>query len=116
MSVNSLRPFLPQRLALRAADIDAGQPAGHRVEAGGQNKNVQVVLARRCLDPAAGHSLDWRGTEINKTHIWLIEDLIKVLFQGRSLDAVGMNRLRGREYLGNGRIIDPRPCLSRQNL
>src|SRR5260370_15761299 len=67
------------------------------------------MLASRCLDPAARHSFDWGGAKVNKTHIVLIEDLIEVLLEGRPLDAVGMNRLRGREYLGNGRIIDPRP-------
>src|SRR5258708_32664799 len=66
--------------------------------------------ASRCLDPAARHSFDWGGAEVNKTHIAPVEDLIKVLFERRPLDAVGMNRLRGREYLGNGRVIDPRPC------
>src|SRR5258708_1794442 len=35
MGANAPRPLLPQRLALRAADINAGQPASHRVEAGG---------------------------------------------------------------------------------
>src|SRR5229473_4943757 len=67
------------------------------------------MLASRRLDPAARHSFDWGGAEVNKTHIVLIEDLVKVLFEGRPLDAVRMNRLRGREYLGNGRIFDPRP-------
>src|SRR6266516_7196973 len=66
------------------------------------------MLASRCPDPAAGHSFDWGGAKVNKTHIVLIEDLIKVLFERRPLDAVGVNRLRGREYLGNGRIVDPR--------
>src|SRR5260221_6685529 len=67
------------------------------------------MLASGCLDPAARHSFNWRGAEVNETHIVLIEDLIKILFERRPLDAVGMNRFRGREYLGNSRIIDPRP-------
>src|SRR5258708_5957349 len=108
MSVNSLRPFLPQRLALRAADIDAGQPASHRVETCGQDKNVQVMPAGGRLDPAARHSFDWGFTEIDKTHVGLIEDLEEVLFEGRSLGAKGVNRLRRCEHLGNGGIVNSR--------
>jgi hypothetical protein len=70
------------------------------------------MLASRCLNPTARHSFDWRGAEVDQTYIALIEDLIKVLFEGRPLDAVGMNRRRRREYLGNARIINPRPRLS----
>src|SRR6476661_6979548 len=109
MGANAACPLVLQRLALRAADINAGQPASHRVEAGGQDKNIQVVLVSSGLNPAARHSFDWRGAKVDQTYIALIEDLIEVLFEGRPLDAVGMNRLRRREYLGNGRIIDPRP-------
>jgi hypothetical protein len=69
---------------------------------------MSVTFTSRRLDPAARHFFDRGGAEVNKTHIVLIEDLVKVLFEGWPLDTVGMNRLRGREYLGNGRIGDPR--------
>jgi hypothetical protein len=81
MSVNSLCPFLPRRLAFRAADIDAGQAASHRVETCGQDKNVQVMPAGGRRDPASRHSFDWGFTKIDKTHIGLIEDLEEVLFK-----------------------------------
>lgn len=111
MGANTLRPLFLQRLALRATNVDAGQPAGHGVEAGRQDKNVQVMLAGRCPDPAARHPFDRGGAEVDKPHIGLIEDLVEVLFERRPLDAVGMKRLRRREHLGNGRIFDPRPGL-----
>src|SRR3984957_12359298 len=111
MSVNSLRPFLPQRLALRAADIDAGQSPSHRVETRGQDKNVQVMPAGGRRDSAAGHSFDWGFPEIDKTHVVLIEDLEEVLFERRSLGAKGVNRLRRCEYLGNGGIVNSRSRL-----
>src|SRR5438445_380669 len=51
------------------------------------------MLAGRRLDAAARHSFDRGFAEIDKAHIVLIEDLIKVLF----------------ERLANSRILDPRP-------
>jgi hypothetical protein len=108
MGVDALRPLLPQRLAVRAADIDAGQPARYRVETCGQDKNVQVMPAGGRRDPAARHSFDWGFTEINESHVGLIENLEEVLFEGGALGAKGVNRLRRRDYLGNGWIVDPR--------
>ena len=81
MSVNALRPFLPQRFALRAADIDAGQPTRDGIETSGQDKNVQVMSAGGRRDPAARHSFDRGFAEIDKAHIGLIEDLEEVLFK-----------------------------------
>src|SRR5260370_41862750 len=67
------------------------------------------MLAGRCLDPAARHSFDGRGAQVDDAHIALIEDLIEVLLEGRPFDSARMNWLRGGEYLGNGRVIDPHP-------
>src|SRR6202022_1354461 len=106
---NALGPLLLQRLALRATDINAGQPASHRVKAGGQQKNGPGLLPGRRLDPVSRHSFDGGGAEINKAHIVLIEDLVKVLFEGRPLDTVRMYWLRRGEHLANGRNLDPRP-------
>jgi hypothetical protein len=107
MSKNAPCPLFFQSLALRAADVDvdARQSASHRVETNGEDNNIQIMLASGCFDPAACHPFDGRGAEIDETHVALIEDLIGVLFEGRSFDTVGMNRLRRREYLGEGRII-----------
>src|ERR1700722_17216879 len=92
-------------------DIDAGQPARHGIEPGSEDENVEVMLAGGRLDPAARHRFDRGFAEIDKAHIGLIEDLIKVLFERRPFGAIGMKRLGRCEDLGNGRILDPRPRL-----
>src|SRR6267378_539434 len=67
------------------------------------------MLAGRRLDPAASYSFDRSFAEIDKAHVRLIKDIKKVLFEGRSLGAIGVNRLRRCEDLGKSRIFDPRP-------
>ena len=94
MGSNAVHPLFLQSPAIRAPDIDAGQSASHRVKPGSQDQNIQSVLAGYSLDPTAGHFLDRRFAEIDKAHVGLIKDVKKVLFEGRSLGAIGVNRLR----------------------
>src|SRR5260370_32215032 len=84
-------------------------PDSHGVEPGSQDKNIQVMLAGRRLYPAASYSFDRGFAEIDKAHVGLIKDVKKVLFEGRPLSAIGVNRLRRCEDLGKSRIFDPRP-------
>src|SRR5712664_1451299 len=66
------------------------------------------MLAGRRLDPASSNSFDRCFAEIDKAHVGLIEDIKKILFEGRPLSAIGVKGLRRCEHLGKSRIFDPR--------
>ena len=91
MGTHTVSPTSPSasRPACRGYRCRSARP-NHGVEAGSQDKNIEVMLAGRRLYSAARYSFD-RGflAEIDKVHVGLIEDIEKVLFEGRPLSAVG---------------------------
>ena len=107
MGARTLGPFILERDSLSTAYVYAGQPPGYGIEAGGQDQNVQFVLALLRLDALRGYSLDRRLAQVDKRDIVLIEHLVIILFQRRALDAERMGRIHGRQLVRNGRIFDP---------
>src|SRR5271154_6771770 len=67
------------------------------------------MLASRRLDASARYPFDRAFAEIDKAHVRLIEDIKKILFKGRPLRTIRMNRLHRCEDLGEDRILDPCP-------
>ena len=58
------------------------------------------MLASRRLDPTARHSFDRGFAEIDKAYVGLVEDIKKVLLEGRPLRTIRMNRLHRCKDLG----------------
>src|SRR5215207_6975028 len=68
-----LGPLLPQRAASPAADVDVEQGPGHRVEAGGEDDAVELVLGDPGPHTPCGDPLDWLAAEINQADVVTIE-------------------------------------------
>lgn len=68
----SVGPFVLQRDAADASDIDPIGGAGDGVEAGGINDHVKLLLARRSADAVRRDALDRRLVEVDERDIGLI--------------------------------------------
>src|ERR1700756_4654027 len=59
MRARAAGPFLTQRLAVRAANVDAGQAAREEIEPRRQHENVELDFPVLRFDTRWRHSLDW---------------------------------------------------------
>src|SRR6266567_71203 len=64
MRARAAGPFLAQRLAVRAANVDAGQAAGEEIEPRRQYQNVELDFPVRRLDTRRRYSFDWRLEQV----------------------------------------------------
>src|SRR3954447_17699311 len=76
-----VRPFRFQRHAVDAADIDAVESAGDRVEPGGVDDDVELVLGVAGLDTARSNALDRGLGKVNELDIGLVVDFEVAAFE-----------------------------------
>ena len=83
-----LAPFVLQRAAAASANVDVGQGAGPRVEAGGKHQDVDFVqLPVSGSHSAFGEALDRSFLHVDKLHVVAVERLEVVRFQRHSFRA-----------------------------
>src|SRR5215469_5178833 len=111
MRARAAGPFLAQRLAVRTANVDAGQAARQEIEPRRQNENVELDFPVLRLDTRRGHSFDWGLDEVDNLDVRLIVRLVIVLLQGRPLNAERMQWLHRRKFLRDRGILDSRAHL-----
>src|SRR5271156_1061303 len=97
MRARAAGPFLLQRLAVGAANVDAGQAAREEIETRRQYENVELDFPVLGLDTYWCHSLDWRLVQVDDLDVRLIVRLVIVLLQGRPLNAERMHGLHRRK-------------------
>src|SRR5437899_1466275 len=107
MRARAAGPFLTQRLAFRAANIDAGQAAREEIEPRRQYENVELDFPILRLDTRRRHSFDWGLEQADNLNVRLIVRLVVVLLQGRPLNAERMEWLHRCKLLRDGGILDP---------
>ena len=112
VGAHALGPLVPDRDVVAAADVDAGEPAGHRVEAGAEGDHVEFVLAVAGEHAARRDALDGTRLQVHQADVRLVEDVEEPLLERGPLDRVGMRRLGRREDVGDGRILDARAHLA----
>ena len=67
----------------------------------------KFVIALAGLDAGRRDSFDRRLSKVDKTHVFLIENLKVVLFQRRSFHSERMRWIDRRQFVRDGRICDP---------
>src|SRR6202030_2794686 len=107
MRARAAGPFLPKRLAVRAANVDAGQPAREEIEPRRQYENVELDFPVLRLDTRRRHSFDWRLEQVDDMDGRLIVRLVVVLLQRRPFNAERMQWLHRCKLLRDGGILDP---------
>ena len=65
----SVGPPVAQRDALATTDVDAQQGAGHRIEAGGEDDRVELVIVVGCADAGAGELDDGRLLQVDERDV-----------------------------------------------
>src|SRR6202000_1987815 len=96
-----------QRPAAASLDAEFLQRAGQRVEAGGDDYNVERVLLSARADSVWRDLLDWAvGGCIHQLHVLLVEGLEVVGVQWLALGAVGVSL--GGQLFGGRRVVDDR--------
>src|SRR5712691_2003286 len=108
MRARAAGPFLTQRLAVRAANVDAGQAAREKIEPRRKYENVELDSPVLRLDTRRDHSFDWGLEQVDNMDARLIVRLVVVLLQARPLHAERMQWLHWCELLRDGGILDPR--------
>src|ERR1700756_2256336 len=107
MRARAAGPFLTQRLAVRAANVDAGQAAREEIEPRRKYENVELHFPVLRLDTRRRHSFDWGLEQVDNMDVRLIVRLVVVLLQGRPLNTERMQWLHWCKLLHDGRILDP---------
>src|SRR6516225_2922648 len=88
-----LRPVLPlllQRHPVHAADVDAIEGAGDRVETGRVNDDVELVFAITGFDARRGDALDRRLVDVDQLDVGLVVDLEIAAFERHAAGAEAM--------------------------
>ena len=102
-------PLRCQRNPVPAPDVDGGQRAGHRVEAGREHDGVELVLGRGRAE-AGRRELDQRRlAQVDQVHVGPVERLVVAGVQAHPL---GADRERARaQRLGHLGVVDDRADL-----
>ena len=87
----------------RPGDVDAEQRAGHGVEAGGVDDDVELVLAGRRADAGRGDRLDRRLAQVDEVHVLLVEG---GPVAGVDAEPLAADDLVGRELPGDVGVLD----------
>lgn len=111
VGADAVGPLLPHGDPAGAPDVDRRQPAGDRVEPGGQDQHVELHLAGRGPHPGGGDLLDRALPQVDEGDVVLVVGLVVVLLQRRALDAQRVDRDRRCQLLGDRRVVDPLPHL-----
>ena len=105
-------PFLLQRHAVDAADIDVVERAGDRVEAGRIDDHIELVISVGGPDAVRRDALDRRFVQIDEFDVRLVVDLEIAAFQRHPARAkaviFGDQLLRDRRSLTRSRILRAR--------
>src|SRR6202041_4033113 len=98
-------PFLHQHPTAAPFDAEFLQRAGQRVEAGGDDDNVERGLPAARANALRRDLFDWAvGARIYQFHVLLVEGLEVVGVQWLALGAVGVS-LWG-QFFGGRRVVD----------
>jgi len=81
VGLRAVRPLLRQRLVAAATDPETLQWSGERVEAGGEDDDVELVLSAAGANPLRRNRLDWRVARVNQENIVLVEGLVVIAVQ-----------------------------------
>ena len=76
VGLRAVRPYVLERPTADAADVDAVEGAGDRVESGGVDDHVEFVLGVAGLDAGRGDALDRCLVEVDERHVVLVVDLV----------------------------------------
>src|SRR5215212_10241216 len=71
-------PRVAQQLAVTSPDVDAIERAGHRVEAGGEDDDVELVVTLGGPNPSRRDLLDPAAAQVHERHVVLVERLVVV--------------------------------------
>ncbi len=92
-----------ERLAVAAADVDARQRSGHRVEARRVDDRVELDLAGGRADAGRRDALDGRLCEVDEVHVGAVE---RGVVAGVDAQALAPDHLGGREAGRDLRVVD----------
>src|SRR5580693_7223418 len=79
MRARAAGPFRPKRLVVRAANVDAGQPAREEIKPRRKYENVELNFPGLRLDTRWRHSFDWGFEQVDNSDIRMIVRLVVVL-------------------------------------
>ena len=107
-------PLVAQRDAVAAADVDRVQRTGHRVEARGEDDDVDRVGALAGAHALGDDLLERVGAEVDERHVVAVERLVVLRVHARALRAP---RVRARHQgLGDRRVLDALADLAAEEL
>ena len=104
VGAGAVGPLVLQCQALAAANVDLAQRAGHRVEAGREDDDVELDLLLRSLDALGGDALDRRGPQVDQRHVGAV---VSLEVRAAHAEPPRADRVIGRAQCGGGlRVID----------
>ena len=104
-----LRPLVAQQLPTPTVYVDLLERAGHGVEAGGEHKDVELVLAVLGTHPGRGDLLNRRLLDVDELDVVAVEHFVVAGLQRHPLGAERV--VAGGELLGGHGVVDPLPDL-----
>ena len=111
MGFHAIVPHLLQADTPDALQIDLIETTCAGVETGGEHENVELELRVGRLHALRRDALDGCLTNVYQRHVVLVEQVVEVLLQRRSLAAKRMHRIGGCQFFLQPRVIDARPRL-----
>src|SRR5450631_96132 len=104
VGVRAVDPLPIQRAAAAAFEVQGLQRAGHGIETGGENDDVErIYLITRADTPFGDFLNPTVGFRIDQGYVGLVEGLVVVGVQRLALGAVGV--ALGNQLLGDGRVF-----------
>src|SRR6516162_2594917 len=111
MRARAAGPFLAERLAVRAANVDTGQAARYGIKPRCQYENVELDFPVLRLGTRRRQAFDWGLEQVDNMDVRLIVRLVVVLLQARPLHAERMQWLLWCKLLRDDGILGPRAHL-----
>ncbi len=96
-------PLVAQVLAVGADEVDVVEGAGHGVEAGGVDDQVELVVALRGADAGGRDALDRRVADADQVHVVAVVGLVVARFHRHALHAETV--VLGDQLLGELRVL-----------
>jgi hypothetical protein len=100
--------------AIDAADVDAVEGAGDRVEPGRVDDDVEFVLGVAGLDAGRGDALDRRLVDVDQLDVGLVVDLEIAALERHAAGAEAV--VLRDQLLGDSRVLDPLADLARDEI
>ena len=111
IGVRAVPPLLIQGAAAAALQVQRLQRAGHRVEPGGENDDVERIFLAACANSGFGDFFNPAvGFCVDQLHVVLVEGLVVVGVQRLALGAVGV--ALGYQFFGDDRVFHSRADLA----